>query len=449
MRTALATTGIGIAAIFGTAMAAPPDISQRPELRPIIATPVPGMRPAPPLGRSVRPVVREGATPQTAVAQAGEPAAVDNPTFRQWLAGFQARARAAGIRQATLDRAFQGVRPNRSILDRDRNQSEFTRTLWDYLDSAVSDTRIRNGRTAMARHGPTLRQIEQAYGVEARVVTAVWGLESAYGAVRGDTAIIQAMATLAYDGRRRAFFEAQLLAALNILQAGDVQPARMRGSWAGAMGHTQFMPTSYLDHAVDLTGDGRRDIWSDNPADALASTANYLRHFGWTYGQPWGIEVVLPDGFDYSESGARIKRPARHWNNAGVRLTNGSHIPDHGPCSILLPAGARGVALVIFDNFHVIARYNRANAYVIAVGHLSDRIIGGPPFQASWPRGDRVLRFAERKELQQRLTARGFSTGGIDGIIGPDTIQAVRLYQASIGETPDGYPSIQVLEQLR
>jgi membrane-bound lytic murein transglycosylase B len=199
------------------------------------------------------------------------------------------------------------------------------------------------------------------------------------------------MATLAYDGRRRDFFEAQLIAALQILQSGDVAPRQMTGSWAGAMGHTQFMPTSYLEHAQDFNGDGRRDIWSDDPTDALASTAAYLRNFGWTYGQPWGVEVRLPQGFDYALTGERTRRGAGFWRRQGVTLADGGQVPDHGDASILLPAGAEGVALMIFDNFRVIERYNPADAYVIGVGHLSDRIAGGPAFRAGWPRGDRAL----------------------------------------------------------
>ncbi|WP_325048847.1 lytic murein transglycosylase [Rhodophyticola porphyridii] len=374
---------------------------------------------------------------------------MDDTGFRQWIQRFQTRARAAGISRNTLDRAFRNVRLNSTVIDRDRNQSEFSRALWDYLDTAVSPTRINNGRTAFSQNQRLLQQIEATYRVEAEVVTAIWGLESAYGNVRGDINIIEAMATLAYEGRRQEFFEAQLLDALRILQAGDVQPEQMSGSWAGAMGHTQFMPNSYLEHAVDITGDGRRDIWSDNPADALASTANYLRSFGWTHGQPWGMEVVLPRGFDYAQSGERIKQNVSQWNAMGVRLPDGGQLPDHGPSSILLPAGAEGVALVIFNNFHVIERYNTADAYVIAVGHLSDRIAGGASFRATWPRTDRALTRDEREELQRRLTRAGFSTNGIDGIVGPETIEAVRRYQASIGVVPDGYASLRVLQRLR
>ena len=404
---------------------------------------------ASPLDTSLRPSLRPemqntGMTVATPVQ-----ARADSAGFAAWRASFEPRARAAGISQATLAAAFAEIAIEPEVIRLDRNQSEFNRTLWEYLDSAVSDHRINSGRTSAQRHRETLASIERRYGVEAEIVAAIWGLESAFGAVRGDTHIPSALATLAYDGRRREFFEQQLIAALRILQSGDTTPARMRGSWAGAMGHTQFMPTSYLDHAVDFTGDGRRDIWGDDPTDALASTANYLREFGWTTGQPWGLEVTLPSGFDFAQSGERTKRNVGHWNAMGVRLSDGQMIPDHGQSSILLPAGAQGVALVIFDNFHVIERYNPADAYVIAVGHLADRISGGGAFRAGWPRGDRALSRAEREELQRRLTRAGFSTDGIDGVIGPNTIDALRRYQASRGLVADGYASPAILQRLR
>jgi len=442
------------------AQALPPATSVRPEMRPSSAVVAPVVASAArvtlssqtsPLAvpRSIRPQLRGLLVQARATVPDSGPAPALNTGFAQWLGGFQARARAAGIRQTTLDRAFSGVTSHARILERDRNQAEFSRAMWDYLDSAVSDTRVANGRAAMARHRDTLAAIERRYGVEAEVVVAIWGLESAYGAMRGDTDIITAMATLAHDGRRRDFFEEQLIAALHILEAGDVTPREMTGSWAGAMGHTQFMPTSYLDHAVDFDGNGRRNIWSDDPVDALASTANYLRHFGWTTGQPWGVEVRLPDGFDFSLTGETTKHGAAFWTAQGVRLANGAPVPDHGAASILLPAGHRGVALMIFDNFHVIERYNPADAYVIGVGHLSDRITGRPAFTASWPRQDRALTRAEREELQRHLVAAGFHRYGVDGIIGPQTIASVRRFQASVGWVPDGYASPRVLDRLR
>lgn len=369
--------------------------------------------------------------------------------FTRWIARFRQVALRSGIAARTFDRAFRNVEYNADVVQKDRNQSEFTRQIWDYLDRAVSDTRVRNGKAALRKYRRTLDRVEAHYGVDKEIVAAIWGLESAYGSTRGDIPVIEALATLAYDGRRGPFFEQQLIAALKILQSGDVRPDRMLGSWAGAMGHTQFIPTSFLAYAVDATGDGKRDIWSDNPTDALASTAAYLARFGWQRGQPWGVEVQLPKGFDFALSGARNKRPVRDWLALGVRSVQGREIPAEVVGSILLPAGARGAAFMIFQNFRVIERYNQADAYVIAVGHLADRISGGPAIQANWPREYEPLRLADIRRLQRRLTQAGFDTLGTDGIIGPNTIAAIKAYQAAVGLIPDGYPSVEILRRLR
>ena len=375
--------------------------------------------------------------------------AANNRGLQRWISDFRVRASAQGISTQAFDAAFRGVRYNADVIQRDRNQSEFTKTIWEYLDSAASDLRVRNGLAALRQNEGLLNAIEARYGVEKEVVVAVWGLESSFGAFRGDEPLIEALATLAYDGRRGRFFEQQLIAALKIIQSGDVAPSDMTGSWAGAMGHTQFIPTSYLAYAVDFTGDGKRDIWSDDPADALASTASYLANFGWISGQPWGVEVRLPNGFDYTQANRRIQRLPSEWARMGVTGLNGRVVRDYGDASVLLPAGAQGAAFLIFHNFSVIERYNTADAYVIGVGHLSDRIAGGGAIQASWPRGDRALVFAERQELQRRLTAAGHSTQGIDGRIGPLTIDAIRSYQRSQGLVPDGYASLSLLMRLR
>ncbi len=372
-----------------------------------------------------------------------------NLGFRRWIEGFRSKALRNGISASTFDASFKRVHYNTSVIQKDRNQSEFTKQIWEYLDSAVSDTRVSNGKQALGRNRDLLDQIEAKYGVEKEVVAAIWGLESAYGTFRGSLPLIESLATLAFDGRRRGFFEEQLIAALRIIQQGNVSPRNMTGSWAGAMGHTQFIPTSYLAYAVDFTGDGKRDIWSDNPADALASTAAYLARFGWRKGQPWGVEVSLPKGFDYGLSGERIKKSVADWTALGIRDAAGRKIPEHGAASILLPAGAQGVPFMIFQNFHVIERYNKADAYVIAVGHLSDRIKGGPALRAGWPRGDRSLKFTEKQEMQERLTSAGFNTQGIDGVIGPNTIAAIRAFQARVGMIPDGYASLEILRRLR
>ncbi|MDK3071630.1 lytic murein transglycosylase [Sedimentitalea sp. JM2-8] len=396
--------------------------------------------------KSLRPALRPSATGQ------GEPAVQSgdsNQRFQNWIGAFKDRARSQGISETVLEQAFDGVTYDADIIKRDRNQSEFTKTIWDYLDSAASETRIANGKASLAQHGRTLDAIEQRYGVEKEVVVAVWGLESAYGTYRGKTDIIRALATLSFDARRSQFFEQQLIAALKILQNGDTTPRKMTGSWAGAMGHTQFIPTSYLDYAVDFTGDGKRDIWSDDPTDALASTAAYLARFGWETGKPWGVEVRLPKGFDYRLADRKIERLPSDWARLGVVSMAGQPVADHGAASVLLPAGGKGAAFLIFRNFSVIERYNAADAYVIGVGHLSDRIKGGPAIQAAWPRDDRALTLKERKEMQERLTARGFDTQGVDGRIGPLTISAVRAFQVASGLTPDGYASLGLLNRLR
>ncbi|MEH6772708.1 MAG: lytic murein transglycosylase [Cereibacter changlensis] len=407
------------------------------------------MAKAGPVEVSPRPATRGAAMASDTRPAEPVASAEDQAGLEAWVAAFRPRAEAAGIAPATLDRAFRGLRYDADAIARDRNQAEFSRTVWDYLASAVSERRLANGQAALAEHGALLREIEARYGVDRHVVLAVWGMESSYGSHRGDHPLIGALATLAHDGRRGAFFEEQLIAALQIVQQRDVEPQAMTGSWAGAMGHTQFIPTSYLAFAVDFTGDGKRDIWSDNPADALASTAAYLAKSGWQAGQPWGIEVTLPAGFDYAGSGKALRRPTAEWRALGLRTAEGGALPEHGEAALLLPGGARGAAFLIYGNFRAISRYNAADAYVIGVGHLADRLRGGPPIRASWPEGERALLSAERVELQHLLTLAGFDTGGADGMVGPNTIRALRGWQQSVGLIPDGYASPGVLERLR
>jgi len=366
----------------------------------------------------------------------------------QWLSTFKDRALAAGISSATLD-ALKGAEYLPKVVRNDRHQNEFTKTIWEYLDTAVSQDRIAHGLKALKSHAETLTRIEATYGVDAEIVAAIWGLESAYGAVRGDIPTLHALATLAYDGRRGAFFEGELIAALKILQLGDATPATLRGSWAGAMGHTQFMPSSWHAFAVDFTADGKRDIWGDDPTDALASTAAYLAGKGWIKGAPWGAEITLPPGFNYDLTTERVKKPVADWQAMGVRLADGTDLPDHGPASVLLPGGHRGAAFLIFQNFHVIETYNTADAYVIAVGHLADRLRGAGPILTPWPRDERALSFEERVALQKRLTAAGFDTGGVDAKMGPKTVAAIKTFQKTRGMVPDGFPSLSVLQALQ
>lgn len=365
-----------------------------------------------------------------------------------WIQAFRPRALSAGITPATFDAAFREVVYNPEVIRRSQNQAEFTKSLWEYLETAVSDKRVTNGRAMLSQYAPVLARIEQTWGVDKEVVVAVWGMESSYGERRGDLPLIESLATLSYDGRRQEFFQNQLIAALKILQAGDTDARHMFGSWAGAMGHTQFIPTSYLAYAVDFTGDGKRDIWADDPTDALASTAAYLAKSGWQQGQPWGVEVTLPAGFNTGLAGKNAKRAASDWRALGLRRADGGTIPE-GASGLLLPGGAEGAAFLVYRNFHAIERYNAADSYVIAVGHLADRLKGRGPLVKPWPANDPSLRISERIEVQERLTARGFDTGGADGNVGQKTIAAVRAFQTSVGMTPDGYPDRELLQALR
>jgi len=374
--------------------------------------------------------------------------AVPNAAYDAWVAKFKTRAAAKGISQGTIDRAFRGAGYLPDVIDRDRNQTEFKRSLEDYLAIAASDERVSTGKAKLRQYNATLGQIEARYGVEKQVVTAIWGLESRYGARRGDVPVVSALSTLAYDGRRGAFFESQLIAALKILQNGDVTADRMTGSWAGAMGHTQFIPTSYQAFAVDFTGDGKRDIWSEDPSDALASAAAYLAKNGWTKGQPWGVEVRLPAGFG-GPFGRKSTRSPADWAAMGVRDMDGRAVPNHGAASIIIPAGSNGPAFMTFRNFTVITRYNNSESYVIGIGHLSDRIIGKPPIRGGFPPDASGMTINDRKELQRRLTAAGFDTDGTDGVIGSKSQAAISAYQRSVGLPATGQPSLDLLKRLR
>ncbi|VDC31746.1 lytic murein transglycosylase [Pseudogemmobacter humi] len=375
------------------------------------------------------------------------PRPVANPGWDAWVEGYRSRASARGISAPTLNAAFQGAGFLPDVIEKDRNQTEFKRSLEDYLSIAASDERVSLGRQMYARHGATLAAIEARYGVEGHVVAAFWGLESFFGTRRGNVPVISALSTLAYDGRRGAFFESQLDGALRILQAGDIPPARMVGSWAGAMGHTQFIPTSYLEYAVDFTGDGRRDIWSDDPTDALASTANYVRRSGWQKGLPWGMEVSLPGGFNPGLLGRGKGKSAAEWNALGVTRAGGGALAVGG--SIIAPGGVGTPAFLLTQNFNVILRYNNAENYAIGVGHLSDRILGGGPVRAAFGPDATGLTKADRQELQRRLTAAGFDTGGTDGVIGPKSREAITAFQRSRGMAATGEPSPALLAALR
>lgn len=374
--------------------------------------------------------------------------AVPNPGFDAWVASFRDRAAGRGIAPSVLDQAFRNAGFLPGVVERDRNQTEFTRTVEDYLSIAASDERVSMGRQMLGRHGSVLAAVEGRYGVDRHIVAAVWGLESFFGTRRGDVPVISALSTLAYDGRRGEFFESQLMAALKILQAGDIAPDRMLGSWAGAMGHTQFIPTSYLAYAVDFTGDGRRDIWSDDPSDALASTAAYLSRSGWARGEPWAVEVALPAGFDMALAGRGKGRSTADWAAMGVRAAAGGNLPG-GTASVLAPAGTGGPGFLVFRNFNVILRYNNAENYALGVGHLADRLAGGSAIRGSFPPDASGMRKADRQELQRRLTAAGYDTGGTDGVIGAKTRAAIEAFQRARGLAVTGEPSLALLALLR
>ncbi len=384
-----------------------------------------------------------------ASAPAAQFRAVPNAGYDAWVAGFRTRAAARGISGGTLNAAFRGAGFLPDVIDRDRNQTEFKRSLEDYLAIAASDERLTLGRAAYRQNAALLSSIEGRYGVEPHVVAAIWGLESFFGTRRGDVPVISALSTLAYEGRRGAFFESQLLAALRILQSGDTTPERMTGSWAGAMGHTQFIPTSYLEYAVDFTGDGRRDIWADDPADALASTAAYLSRSGWTRGVPWGAEVRLPQGFNASLLGRGKGRSASGWSDLGVTDAGGGRLGSGLTGSIIAPAGLGGPAFLLTQNFNVILRYNNAENYAIGIGHLSDRLAGAGPLRAGFGPDSTGMTIADRQDLQRRLTAAGYDTDGSDGVIGAKTRAAISAYQGASGLPVTGEPTLDLLRRLR
>ncbi len=378
-----------------------------------------------------------------------EPVTAERPaSFDAWLASFRRQARAEGIAASTLDRVLADVRYRPKILEYDRAQPEFVRPIWQYLDSAVSSTRVNTGRERLAEHRTTAERMAGRYGVPAEVVVAIWGVESNYGSHFGSFSTLDALATLAFDGRRRDFARGELIAALRIIEAGDIAPERMIGSWAGAMGHTQFLPSSYLAYAEDGDSDGRRDIWGSIP-DVMASTANYLARAGWQAGEPWGIEVRLPPDFDYAQTELATRRASEAWAKQGVRAVDGGALPTLGQASILAPAGARGPAFLVGGNYRAILRYNNATSYALAVGTLSRRVAGEPGIRADWPRQETPLSRAQVRELQRALNARGFATGTPDGIMGPNTRAGLRAFQASQGLTPDGFATVSLLERLQ
>ena len=369
--------------------------------------------------------------------------------FGNCIAGLWPDAARRGITRENFERFTAGLTPDLHIMDLLDAQPEFTKSTWDYLDLLVSDDRIAHGRDVLARYASTFDAVERRYGVDRFIIAAIWGVELNYGTLGGDRPVIRSTATLACVGRRRDYFREEFLSTLEILQRGDIAPDRLIGSWAGAFGPTQFMPTAFKRYAVDFDGDGRRDVVDSIP-DVIASTANNLKMDGWATGETWGYEVALPQSFDYLLADRSRQMTLRQWESLGVRRAAGKPFPHaEQRAYLLLPAGARGPAFLMLQNFRVIMKYNPAEAYALATGYLADRLRGGGPFVQDWPRDERVLTLEERYELQQLLARRGYEVGVPDGLLGPRTRLAIRNFQASVGQVPDGFASSGVLDRLR
>ena len=369
--------------------------------------------------------------------------------FRNCLAGLWPLAERRGVSRAVFEANVAGLTPDLRIMDLLDAQPEFTKSFWDYLDLLVNEDRIQNGRAILAQHRATFDAVEKAYGVDRHFIAAIWGVESNYGTQIGERSVIRSTATLACVGRRQDYFREEFLSALEILARGDVKADHLKGSWAGAFGPTQFMPTSFKRYAVDFDGDGRRDV-VDSVPDVIASTANNLKKDGWVAGQTWGYEIVVPEGFNFMLADRSRVMAVREWERLGISRAGGKAFPRADDRAYLLvPAGAQGPGFLMLQNFRVIMKYNPAEAYALAIGHLADRLRGGEPFVQAWPRHERVLTRAERYELQQHLAARGYDVGEPDGRLGGKTRNALRQFQSSVGHVPDGFASAAVLEQLR
>jgi membrane-bound lytic murein transglycosylase B len=369
--------------------------------------------------------------------------------FGACLEGLWPQAQRRGVSRASFDTYTRGLTPDLRIMDLMDAQPEFTKSFWDYLDILVNEARIQKGREILATHRASFDAVEKAYGVDRHYVAAIWGVESNYGTAIGERSVLRSTATLACVGRRQDYFRDEFLSALEILHRGDVKPEHLKGSWAGAFGPTQFMPTSFKRYAVDFDGDGRRDVVESFP-DLIASTANNLKKDGWVTGQAWGYEVVVPQGFNYLLADRSRQMTMQEWERLGIRRADGQAFPRPDERAYLLvPAGAQGPGFLMLHNFRVIMKYNPAEAYALAIGYLADRLRGGAHIMQSWPRHERVLTREERRELQDLLVRRGFDPGTPTGRIGPKTRAAVRDFQASVGLVPDGFASEAVLARLR
>ncbi len=376
---------------------------------------------------------------------------VFDSAFELWQSQFRQFAIAQGIQPATVDMAMRGLLPDDKVLRLDALQPEFSKNVWEYVEGAASTNRIIVGQRRMQEYQPLLKAIYAKYGVQPEYLVAIWGLESDFGRFTGRYNIIRSLATLAYGGdeNRRDFWRDQLLAALRIIEKGDMSLVSMRGSWAGALGHTQFIPTTFEEYAVDFDGDGKRDLVNSIP-DALASTANYLSRSGWERDKAWGEEVRLPANFDWSKADSTFWLPTDVWmQENGVKRIDGSMLTDVDTAFVFLPAGYRGPAFLAYHNFNVILKYNNSQAYALAVGYLGDRIRGAGPIVAAWPQDEIPLSRSDKVELQELLSAAGYSTDGIDGKLGPNTRAALRRWQLDTGFPADGYATLNQLDFMR
>ncbi len=372
-----------------------------------------------------------------------------DPAFDLWLDRVRQEAENRGISENTLDAAFRGVSPVIRVIELDRSQPEFTRTFWSYINRRITEERIEKGRELLEKHRDLLDEIGDEYGVPPRYIIAFWGLETGFGSHLGSFRVIDALATLAYDRRRPDFFRKQLFYALRIIEQSHREPDKMLGSWAGAMGHMQFLPSVFVEYAVDYTGSGRKDIWESLP-DAFASAANYLSEKGWKQGQIWGREVILPEDFDFELSGLAHKKEIKQWSELGVRRADGTPLPDEDmEGSVILPQGHEGPAFLVYENFRVIMKWNRSVNYAVSVGHLADRLIDLPAIASGRKAGHEPLSRRQTEKMQRILNKVGFDAGPVDGIPGPRMRSAIRQFQKDAGLPADGYPSPDLFDHLR
>lgn len=369
-------------------------------------------------------------------------------SFGVWLNGFKKYALDQGISAKTLDAAFKDVAPIEKVLGYDRSQPEFTRTFWTYLNNGVSKARIERGKKLLVEHKELFARIYDKYGVQPRFLVSFWGLETNFGDYTGGMPVIGSLATLAHDPRRREFFTSELIHALRILDEGHITLDKMQGSWAGAMGQTQFMPSTFANYAVDGDGDGKKDIWGSLP-DIFESSANYLSSVGWKGDETWGREVKLPKNFDLELMGMTTKKDLSNWQKIGLRRANGNNLPIADmQGSIVLPAGYQGPAFLVYGNYRAIMIWNRSHNYALTVGHLSDLLVGRSQLVAVKPAGDEPLSRAQVLGMQANLGALGFDAGKPDGIIGSMTRTAIRDYQRSVNLPADGYPTLDLIVKL-